>query len=84
MTAEKRDGVRAVMGNSFPAGNNPRIEFIANVYSVMWSCTTLFFPCSYNSGNIVARSEQRACTPESLNASKTIVFNFPSESKEYT
>jgi hypothetical protein len=27
----KRDGNRAVLGNSFPAGNKPRSEFIANV-----------------------------------------------------
>jgi len=29
------------------SGKIPRFKLRANVCSVMWSCTSLFFPCSY-------------------------------------
>jgi hypothetical protein len=42
----------------------------------MWSCTTFFFPCRYNSGNIIARSEQRMCTPGEQKCGKTNMVLF--------
>ena len=62
---------------SFQAGKYPASNSGRTFVSVMWSCTTLFFPCSYNSGNIIARSEQRACTPGSIYVGNYNINIFP-------
>jgi len=52
------------VGNSFPAGNKPRSEFIANV--CFGHAVVHFFILTLagiTAGNIIARSEQRTCTP---------------------
>jgi hypothetical protein len=63
------------MGNSFPAGNNPRSEFIANVG--FGHVVVHFFLLSLAvkfAGNIIARSEQRECTPCAVYACKNKIL----------